>query len=147
MPLIHLAFQGGDGPHIKALIGISAPRQRALVSAGLPVPTPVLVKLLIDTGASGTCLDPISIGSLGLSPTGTIPIQTPTTNGVPHQCNLYDISLIIPAPKGQPFYIDALPIVESSLKSQGIDGLLGRDVLANCVLIYNGSIGWYTLSY
>lgn len=63
-------------------------------------------------------------------------------------CNLFDVMLFIPGnSQGGGHLIDALPIVETQLSSQGIDGLLGRDVLNNCMLIFNGSGGFYTLSY
>jgi hypothetical protein len=30
---------------------------------------------------------------------------------------------------------------------QGLQGLIGRDVLEHCLLHYNGSIGYFTLGY
>ena len=146
MPLIHSTLTIGQ-PLLKAFVGLSVPRQQALKAAGQPVPSIVSVTFLIDTGASGTCVDPNSVSTLGLVPTGAAQIQTPSTNGMPHSCNTYDISLIIPSPMGMPFLVNALPVVESVLKPQGIDGLMGRDVLSMCTLYYNGPEGSYTLAY
>lgn len=93
-------------------------------------------------------LDATAIGSLGLVPTGVVSMQTPSTNSTPHSCNQYDISLIIPATStGAPLVIEALPVLESTLRPQGIDGLLGRDVLRGCVLFYNSPLDGYTLAY
>ena len=146
MPLIHLAFVGGQ-PLIDAHIGVSGPRAAAMTSAGLPVPPLVKVTLLIDTGASGVCIDQVALSSLGLVPTGAASMLTPSTGTTPHSCNLYDVSLLIPAASGAPFYLPAIPIMESNFQSQGIDGLLGRDVLAQCVLFYNSPLGGFTLAY
>jgi hypothetical protein len=76
-------------------------------------------------------------------------IQTPSTAGTPVSCYLYDVSLGIPAGRqtDAPFFLEAIPIMETGLRSQGIDGLLGRDVLAECVFTTNGPIGMMTLSY
>ena len=120
---------------------------QVMAAAGQTPPPSVPVTLLIDTGASSTCLDPTAIASLALTATGTVQIQTPSTGGAAHCCNQYDISLIIPSPAGAPHFIDALPIIEASLRPQGIDGLLGRDVLARCILFYNGPLLGYTLAY
>ena len=43
--------------------------------------------------------------------------------------------------------IEAMPVLETHLRSQGIDGLIGRDVLQKCNLVYNGQLNLFTLSY
>jgi hypothetical protein len=106
-----------------------------------------MLNLLIDTGASCVVLDKSSIAPLALTATGSAEMHTPSTSAAPHQCNQYDISLMIPSPKGSPFKIGALPILEGTFKAQGIDGILGRDVLRECVLFYNSPLDGYTLAY
>ena len=78
---------------------------------------------------------------------GSTHMQTPSTGAALHQCNLYDVSLLVPALAGAPFFLDATPVMESQLRSQGIDGLLGRDVLEKFVLFYNSPMGGFTLAY
>jgi hypothetical protein len=146
MPLIHLAFELGR-PIVRALVSLSVPRQQALVAAGQQIPTPIIGAFLVDTGASGTCIDPTTFAGLGLTPTGSTQMQTPSTGATLHKCNLYDISLLIPAPVGAPFQLEATPVMESHLRPQGIDGLLGRDVLEKFVLFYNSPLGGFTLAY
>jgi len=34
-----------------------------------------------------------------------------------------------------------------SLQQQGIQGLIGRDILSKCLLQYNGDMGFFTLAY
>lgn len=114
--------------------------------AGLPVPSFVQGTFLLDTGASGTCVDPKLVAPLSLHPSGQVAMQTPSTNGVPVYCNQYDVAVYIPH-DATGFFIGALPILETSLASQGIDGLIGRDVIDRCTLVYNGSAGLFTLAY
>ncbi len=46
-----------------------------------------------------------------------------------------------------PKYLQSIAVVETELISQGIDALIGRDILQHCVLIYNGGLGFYTLAF
>lgn len=43
------------------------------------------------------------------------------------------------------FLSTSLAVMESNLLSQGILGLLGRDILSKCVLTYNGENQTYIL--
>jgi hypothetical protein len=140
-------MQPAVGPIIQVLIGVSSPRQQALTAAGIAIPAPVTGNFLIDTGASGTCVDPDLVKKLGIPPSGSISIQTPSTQGNPHQCSTYDVMLFIPSSASGGHFIEVMPVFETHLSGQGIDGLLGRDVLQNCVLIYNGTTNLFTLSY
>lgn len=134
------------GPLIDLIIEVSQPRQQALEKAGKPIPTGVTARLLIDTGASCTSIDSSVFSALALNPTGTIDIHTPSTGAVPVQQNQYDVRLIIPHISINR-YFHAVPVVEANFQAQGIQGLLGRDILRECVFIYNGEIGVYTLSF
>ena len=118
-----------------------------MTAVGLAIPPAVALNLLIDTGASCVVLDQSSIASLNLVPSGVTSMHTPSTGTTPYTCNQYDVSLLIPSQKGSPFEIGALPILESTFQAQGFDGLLGRDVLQQCVLFYNSPLGGYTLAY
>lgn len=137
------------GPLLNVLVGVSAPRQIALTQANQPVPAPVAARLVVDTGASLTVVDATILAQLGLTPRGTQAIHTPSTKGVPHEANQFDISLFIPGltPGQLAHFVPALPVIDGDLKPQGIDGLLGRDVLATCRLTYFGSDGWYGMSF
>lgn len=46
------------GPVVETHIGVSMPRRAAMELANVAVPDPVMCRLLIDTGASATCIDP-----------------------------------------------------------------------------------------
>lgn len=143
----HLVQQtAAGGPLIDVLVGVSSFRKEALEKAGQPVPPSIPMRALIDTGASCTCVDPSIITSLGITPSGSMPIHTPSTSGAPKICNQYDIQLVLVHPK-LTYTIQALPVIESDLAAQGIQALLGRDVLGHCLFVYDGANGNYTLAF
>jgi hypothetical protein len=110
------------------------------------VPAPVPVRALIDTGASCTCVDPDALGMLQLSPTGTAPMATPSTGDGIHQANVFDVGLRLLHPKAT-LTMPNVAVVESRLANQGIQALIGRDVLANCLLVYDGQAGLFSLAF
>lgn len=137
-----------QGALVRVAIGVSAFRQEALKRAGLPVPVWQLGDFLIDTGASGTCIDPALIQPLGITPSGAVNVQTPSTGDGAHPCYQYDVQLFIPGRDGsEGLLVECLPILETALSSQGIAGLLGRDVLDRCLLVYNASLKTLTMAY
>jgi len=146
MPSINVTI-GSLGPLVQVVLGLSIPKQGAYTAAGIAIPAPVQGTFLIDTGASGTCADASLIAKLGLTPTGSINIHTPSTNGKMHACNQYDAMIFIPGNTTSGFLIEALPILETNLMSQGIEGLIGRDILDRCTLVYNGSMKVCTVAY
>ena len=141
---------GPTGPVLQAVVGVSQARQAALSSAKQPIPQGQQIWALVDTGASCTCLDPTVLQALGLPPTGSASVNTPSTGSQPHTANQYDVSLIIPGPSPShpAYYIHTLAVVEALLLlPQGFHALIGRDVLQHCLLTYNGLTHQFTLAY
>ena len=145
MPYFTLQFQP-SGPQLDVFVAVSLPREQALIKAQIAIPQPILTKGLLDTGASQTCVDPDIIQRLGLQPTGVTSVLTPSTGAVPHQAKTYDVRLIIPA-GAVSWQIPALAVIESSLKSQGIEVLVGRDVLSECLMVYDGKNKIFSLAF
>lgn len=140
-----------NGAILQALVAVSEPRRAALAEASQPVPKAVLIRALVDTGASCTCVDPSVLrDGLHLTPTGSVPVNTPSTGMTPHEAEQYDIALLIPpAVAGQSLLtFETIPVVCSALlEAQGFHALIGRDILGRCILIYNGTMGSFSLAY
>ena len=122
----------------------------ALAAAGIAASPPRRVRALIDTGASCTCVEPAVLEILGLSPTGSVSVNTPTTGDTAATKDQYDISLTIPggSPHAQPLTISVMAVIGSELfAAQGIHALIGRDVLEGCLFSYDGQAELFTLAY
>lgn len=119
-----------------------------MVAAGQTVPAPIAIRGLLDTGASNTAIDPSVLTALGLTPTGTARVNTPTTGAAPQTVEEYDIGIVIPGPAGgAPLFHQTLPVFAAELlNAQGFHALIGRDILSQCVFVFNGS-GFFTLAY
>lgn len=137
-----------DAPIIRAVLSVTQARADALTGAGQPVPAPQAMTALVDTGASCTCVDPAIIQALGLAVTGSTLMFTPSTGAQGHLTDQYDAKIQIFCSQHQlPLEVPVLPVVASALRVQGIDALIGRDVLQQCLLSYNGQSGFFTLAY
>ena len=149
MPLFSLQITA-QGPMLTAFVGVSGARRSALVAAGQPVPDLVRIRALVDTGADGTCLDPSVLSALALTPTGSVMVCTPSTGASPQPKDQYDVGIAIPGGSQDhaPLIVANIAVLSAELKDlQGIDGLIGRDILALCLLSYNGPAGMFTLAY
>jgi hypothetical protein len=136
MPVLTTALTP-EGPVLTLVIGVSKPRADALLAAGLPVPSSVQIRALIDTGASSTCVEDGALQSLSLVPSGAISITTPSTGSNPVTCNQYDVGVFVVHPVIA-LGLDTMPIIECQALGGGIQALLGRDFLALCLFVYDG---------
>jgi predicted aspartyl protease len=134
------------GPLLDVLIGVSQAKEEALKKAGIPVPTLTPARALIDTGASGTVIDPDVIDKLLLTPTGKGSTLTASTGSVPHEADLYDISIHIPIQRTIKIF-PSVPIMALELAPLGVQVLIGRDILNQGLFIYDGPTQKYTLSF
>ena len=128
------------GPVVDMRVWIGTPVEEVLKKSGDSLPDPVLIKGMIDTGATGTVIQPEIAKKLRLQPVGVVTISTPSSENVP--CYQYIVRLIFPSN----VIVEAIA-VEAPLKGQHIQCLIGRDVLAHGVLVYTGYINQFSLSF
>ncbi len=130
------------GPQLDAEISLWGSAEEAIIKAGGTPPDAVAITALVDTGASGTSIEPWVVKKLGLTPVGTMPVTTPNSPK-PVDCPLYAIRIFFPALK----LTWEKVVVAASLEGQKIEGLIGRDFLQHCVMVYIGPSGTWSLSF
>jgi len=147
MPHFTLTY-GPGGPLIDAFVGISEPKFKALTSAKQPIPPPVIVKALVDTGASHSAVDPTILKGLQLTPRRIAKTITPSTGATPHKCYTYDVSIHVPMGTATSLFSKmAWEVSGLDLKHQGFDMLLGRDILTSGILVYDGKARTFALAF
>lgn len=139
MPHLTLPI-GPSGPIVEVFIAIPEALEKALRAQGQPVPAPVKITALVDTGASASTITSPAAQTLGLQPTGKIPVSTPTDSNV--MLYEYSVRIVIPG-----CFVVSANVICSELKGQNIDSLIGRDVLKHAVMTYNGQAGIFSVSF
>ena len=141
-----------DGCLVDALVGLSWPVVQKLRAAGNPVPAPVAVRALLDSGAEITCIEPQALAPLvqaGLRLGIHVLANVPALSGLT-LAGQYYASLTIVHPCGNPqanLVLRNLPILEQPLGKLGYQALIGRDVLSSCLFIMDGPGAQFTLGY
>jgi Aspartyl protease len=148
MPNLTLGNVRANGAIIHVAVGPSATQAKLLEQAGRPPVLPILIQALVDTGARSTYVDFTVASDLGLTPTGESEVNSVTSGPQPALALTYDVQLQLVGP-GPPHLIAAtnLRVVALDLREFGVRLLLGRDVLARCLLIYNGPSDQFTFSF
>lgn len=138
---IQVANLQAVGPVVQGLrVAVGKPAEEALKKAGEPVPAPVELTALVDTGATGTVIRKGVAAQLGLKPVGVVRIHTPSSSDVP--CEQYAVRLLFP----NNVIVEGTAI-EAPLLGQDIQVLIGRDILAHGVLVYIGYANLFSLSF
>jgi hypothetical protein len=124
-----------DGAIIDLLVGLAAGNVNQLRSAGSPVPQPIPVRALLDTGAEMTCADPTVLAPLiraaNLHPTRTLYSNVPAAGGL-NIVSVYTVGITIvhPVNPRANLVLRTHPVLEQPLGPLPYQALLGRDVLA-----------------
>lgn len=137
----HLGLER-HGPLLDVTIAIPNSLKELFEEKGETPPDPVSGKVLIDTGASRTCVDDTIVQSLKIQPIDTTKI---ITAGGMIQKELYPVILGLP---GTDFpHTEFTEVIGVDLNDAGIIALLGRDVLAHFICVYNGPEGTISLEW
>jgi hypothetical protein len=143
----HLTFASSkDGLPLTVMIGLNGTTTAALVNQGQPIPPPLLVRAILDTGTDITCVVPQILHHFGLIP--LVQKSTFTVSG-PVSVKLFEVSLSIPKAGGLTgplLVLDQLVVMELPHPLPNLEALIGNDVLSQCLLIVDGPRGDFTLS-
>jgi predicted aspartyl protease len=129
------------GPVFDVSVTIPLYQSQILIASGSAVPSPVQISAMIDTGADCSVVIPTIMQQLGASPHDRVPVNTATACNV--LCPLYSARIVFS--NGRALETDEL--VEAPLYDQRIQCLIGRDILQECLFIYNGQNEIVTLSF
>jgi hypothetical protein len=136
------------GPVVQIRIEVPSALAASLVAANQLVPNPVDGVALIDTGATITSIHAAILVSMGINPVGVANVGTA---GGPQQQSTYAARFSFPGTPLPGFELTQVIGCDLSgqtvLNQQPLLGLIGRDVLAMAVLVYNGSAGMFSLSF
>jgi hypothetical protein len=148
MPLLKGSL-GPDGALVDLLVGLSRPEVRRRRLAGNPVPAPIAIRALLDTGAECTCIDPQALTPLTLPLKGVGLANVPAAGGLVGTSQ-HDASLTVVHPSGTAalnLVLPEWPVCLLSLGHLGYQALIGRDVLNRFLFVYDGAGQTYTLAY
>jgi hypothetical protein len=146
MPYVSGQIVAG-GAVVDLLVGVSRMRREALQRVGFPIPARVPIRAVIDTGSSVTGIDPTVLQQLDIRPVGERAILTPSTGHTPHRCNVYDVGLSLRHPDLELHFYTSFVIESIFGRDEGVQALIGRDVLAHCLFVYDGQCGTFSLAF
>lgn len=150
MPILNIEVKGLQGsrvalaqvgPLVQVVVSMGRAYAKQLTIAGQMVPPPIGGNALIDTGASSTCIDDDVAQQLQLPAIDAIPIMSASHASTMQ--NVYPAHIEF---SGSGIQIEAPRVIGAALKGQSIIALIGRDVLQHAVLVYNGTMGTFSLS-
>ncbi len=138
-----------SGPIIDIVVGVCQVRGQLLKKHGFPVPPPVVVRTLLDTGSNVTGFSREVFRALDIRPFWKTPIYTPSTPILsPHYCDLFHVSLSLVANGQRHDFADWKVIAAEGWDVRGeVNGLIGRDMLEVCNLFYLGPERKFTLAF
>ena len=129
------------GPRVQITLSPLEAQIKSFADKGETSPTPVVGWALIDSGASSTCIDQKTAQKAGLALVDSGPMTSAT-----HQNEIVPIFAGRLNISGLPQNIETTRAYGANLEPQGLIALIGRDMLANCLFVYNGPDGSFSLS-
>ena len=147
-PLPNPAALTNAGPIAPAEIHVPQELAQLLQSQGQATPSAQTGVVLIDTGATRSCADVTIMAALGVNVVGQINLGT-AGGLVP--APLYPARFVIGPGTPSPIHINFSSVVGVNLSGQTavgqrLIGLIGRDILSRGILIYNGTLGSFSLA-
>lgn len=127
------------GPIIPIHVGLPSAMVGGIRSQGETPPPPEEIAALIDTGASITAIRNVVAQRLGLIQTGSVTVGGVTGTS---QQPVYSAFLALPD-MGVEF--DPIQLAGTPSEFPGFDVLIGRNILCQMLLSYNGSKGIFSL--
>ncbi len=129
------------GPVLQVTLGLEESVAAQIVQQNKPIPQPIPGLALVDTGASVTCIDNKIAEQLGLPVVDKVKMASASHDAT--EQNVYPVLIDF---TGFKIRVNAQRVMGASLGNQGLAVLVGRDLLQNFTLFYNGITGEITMS-
>jgi hypothetical protein len=129
-----------EGPILKIRVGPPRHMEEELRRTGHPLHGPLEVEALVDTGSGRSIIQRELPRSLALAPVGSVQIDTPSTADLP--AFEYWVRLWFDSAASV-----EVKVLQAPLPVARIRALLGRDVLAQGRLVYDGVRGEFSLTF
>jgi hypothetical protein len=148
LPFVTGQFSDTKPPSILLRVGVSPERRSALERVGFPVPEPVLVSALLDTGANLQAFDPDLFKQLDLTAISRERYFTSSTSsGEPEESDTYEVFIqVIMGNHIHDVGTFSAFAMSNWQDFEGYHSLVGRGFLANFLLVCDGPKSAFTLS-
>jgi predicted aspartyl protease len=141
MPILSAHLDHAGRPTVELYVGVSA------TEAEFREPcSPVLIRALVDTGASKTNIVRWVLERLGLSPVSQVTVHTASTGLNPLTTDVYAVEISLGGEITGLLATDLDVVSAEDLTGSGVEALLGRDILGRGLLIYDGLERRFTLA-
>jgi hypothetical protein len=133
--------------NVPLLIGPTESRSERLRSEGLAVPLPILLSAMIDTGTSESIVARDVVDNLALDPAGERLVYGVASGGSPPMGTVFLVRVYFAVGPASVLASSTRVIAVEDLSRFGVRMLLGRDLLARCLLFYNGPDSRFTFAF
>jgi hypothetical protein len=138
MPYVAGPLDDSGSAVIDVLIGVDENRQRLLAKHQFPIPPAILIRAQIDTGAAVTMVDPRVLKTLDLTPIGTLSISMPSAELTRQVCNQFTVSVSL-RDENTGVEHPSVTVIEAAFwPEEGIQAVIGRDLLKHCSFLFDG---------
>jgi predicted aspartyl protease len=153
LPEFSGALSGGKAI-VDLLVGVSCGYREAMQRAAMPIPEPVKLRALIDTGfTGGLAVDQDSIKGLRLQFRNFNRVSLPSISSRFFETYEWEVDvsmrLVASESKGTDIVIDpiAATVLELVPEMHGIQALIGQEILQVCILTIDGRRGVFKLTF
>lgn len=140
MPVANGTIASHRGATVELLIGVNISKCDALRRVCSPVPERIKVTAQIDTGSSYSAIDVQALARLDIAPIDKINVRTPVA--APQDAVEFDqyvVSIGLDTGEGVETLFDDVEVLGCHFADdEGIQAMLGQDILSGCLFVYNG---------